>query len=342
MRSATGVFSATALLLCAAVATAQWEMPSGTAPTGTAPLVPGQPPTAASSPAAPSTPGAPPGQPPTQPGQPPTAAPPTAPTGTVPGAPPTAPATTPTTPAQPYGQPVTAGGLEAPPPMGTAEPARGPAPSETEKDLDKAEEEDSGRGMTWFWLEVEGGYQYVGLETFTADEEQLSAGFESSVAHGGFVGAGLGLQLLIVRLGPRFRVGFFEEWQMYSVDGEVGFRIPIGIVEPHLEVAAGYTALGNVSSVFTGAADAVSIDGFNVRPSFGLDIFPTEFLSVGAVFSWELMGLTRPGVDPTVVADIQADPNVSDPEKAKAELLRYDGSSYGQAFTLGARLGLSF
>jgi hypothetical protein len=220
--------------------------------------------------------------------------------------------------------------------------AAGPAKSGTEEKLDKAEEEDSGRGLSWFWLELEGGYEYVGLETFTASVETLSAGFEHSSASGGFIGAGLGAQLFFIRLGPRGRVGFFKEWQCFSLDGELGFRIPLGIFEPHIELDAGYSALGSLPGVLSSTAGSVNIDGFNVRIGGGLDIFPSKYFSVGANFSWEVMGLTRPGVDPSVISNLQSNPDATDAQKAKADLLAANGSGYGQAITLGARVGLHF
>ncbi|MBW2528951.1 MAG: hypothetical protein JRI23_32545 [Deltaproteobacteria bacterium] len=214
-------------------------------------------------------------------------------------------------------------------------------PSETEKHLDESEEDDSGRGLTWFWIDAEGGYQYVGLESFTVDEESLSAGFEKSDAHGGYVGAGLGFQLLFLRIGPRFRVGFFDEWQIYSLDGELGFRIPVGPVEPHFEIAAGYTALGSLTGFLADVPDAVHIDGFNVRVGGGLDIFLSEYFSIGGVFSWEFMGLTRPGLDPATVQQLEAEAQ-TDAESARAELLAAEGSGYGTSITIGGRLGLHF
>jgi hypothetical protein len=220
--------------------------------------------------------------------------------------------------------------------------ADGQVKGETEQKLDKSEEEDSGRGLSWFWLELEGGYEYIGLETFTANEQTLSAGFESSSSSGGFIGAGLGLQLFFLRLGPRGRVGFFSEWQCFSLDGELGFRIPLGIFEPHLAIAAGYSALGSLPGVLSSTAGAVQIDGFNVRLGGGLDIFPSKYFSLGANVSWEAMGLTRPGVDPTVIANLQSNPDATDAQKAKAPLLAANGSGYGQAIALGARLGLHF
>ncbi len=240
--------------------------------------------------------------------------------------------------APPPGQPVTAGGLSAPPPLDEAVGGE-PAASETERQLDEAAEEDAGRGLDWFWLDVEGGYQHVGLATFTTDADSLSAGLQSSTANGGFVGAGIGAQLLYFTIGPRFRLGFFSPWQMYSVDGELGLRIPLGRLEPHIALAGGYTARGSVSAAPEAAPEAVRIHGFNARAGGGLDIYLTEVLFLGAGVSFELLGLIRPELDAAGLASLRAEGAVSE---AEAELLAAEGSGYGSALTVGGKMGLRF
>ena len=279
---------------------------------------------------------APPPQPPPPPGTPPP------PPGTLPPAPgqPPQPYEPPPPAPQPSGP--SAGGLYAPPPVD----AQAPPPNETEQDLDESKEDDSERGLTWFWIDVEGGFQHVGLETFDVDESNLTGGLVSTEASGGFVGAGLGAQLLFLRLGPRFRVGFFPDWQMFSIGGELGFRIPIGILDLHVDLGGGYTALGSVGGALTAQADAVTISGPYFRVGGGLDFFIGDIVSLGPFAHWEIMGLTRPGVDP---ADIQAaqsgDPPPeceTDPDAARECALTAEGSGVGTAVTIGLKLGLNF
>jgi len=83
----------------------------------------------------------------------------------------------------------------------------------------------------------------------------------------------------------------------------------------------------------------VNIDGFNLRLGGGLDIFVTDFFSIGGVFSWEFLAMTRPGVDPGTVAQLQASQQV---DQAQADILAAEGSGYGTSITIGARLGLHF
>ena len=68
------------------------------------------------------------------------------------GQPPPQPA--PAQPAPAYDPSLQAGGLAPPPPMGTA-PGQPPPPASgtsTEQRLDRAKEEDAGRGLNWIWI----------------------------------------------------------------------------------------------------------------------------------------------------------------------------------------------
>jgi hypothetical protein len=252
--------------------------------------------------------------------------------------------------------PMQAGGLTPPsstPPPTTSPPgaALGPTTPGTvgdpstspgvsvEQDLNKAKEEDSGRGLTWVWLNVEGGFEHVGLQTFNVDEENFTAGFIESSSSGGVIGAGLGFRLLFLTLGGRARVGFFPAWQLFSVGGELGFHIPIGNLEPHFDFGFGYTALGSFSGAVSGANDAIDISGFDARVGAGLDYFITPVFSLGANVSWEFLALTRPGLSPEAIASLETDPNV---ESARAQALAAEGSGYGSAIAVTAVAGLHF
>jgi hypothetical protein len=236
-------------------------------------------------------------------------------------------------PPPPLPPPLAAGGLTAPPPDNpTEEEERTP----TEKKLDESEEDDSGRGLTWFWLEAEGGFEHIGLETFDVDESNLTAGFVSTEASGGFVGAGLGARLFFLTLGPRGRIGFFENWQLYSLGGELGFRFQLGIVEPHFELGGGYCAIGRVADALGGTTDSVNIDGAYGRVSAGLDFLLAGYLTLGVGASWEFFGMKRPGVS---LDEINQNPDTQNLEESKKTALQAEGSGYGSAVAVGAKFG---
>ena len=72
-------------------------------------------------------------------------------------------------------------------------------------------------------------------------------------------GVGLGLQLFFLRLGPHFRHGFFPDWQMFSIGGELGIRIPIKFMDFHFDLGGGYVALGSLGSRSSGAVTVNSV-----------------------------------------------------------------------------------
>lgn len=241
-------------------------------------------------------------------------------------------------------QDMSAGGLSPPPPMAAA-PA--PAASETQRDLDDSRKSDSGRGLEWFYLEAEGGFQHVGLRTFNIDEQSFSAGFIETQSSGPVAGVGLGLRLIFITIGARARVGFFNAWDLFSVGGELGLHLPLGNLEPHFELGGGYTALGSFkSSLQSGAAaqalDNTQIHGFYVRGGAGLDYYITPLFSLGVSASMEVLGLTRPGLDPSKVTQLQSDPTLTAAQQARAEVLKTEGSSYGAAGTGTVVVGLHF
>ncbi|AGP34908.1 hypothetical protein [Sorangium cellulosum] len=240
----------------------------------------------------------------------------------------------------PYDPSMQAGGLAPPPPMTTPEPEP-VSPDDTERRLDDAKKEDSGRGLELIWLNVEGGYENVGLQTFNIDEEEFTAGFISSSANGGVLGAGAGVRLLYFTLGARGRVGFFDDWQLFSLGGEVGLHLPLGRLDPHVDLGFGYAGLGSFKSAVSGAADAIAIRGFYGRISGGLDLYLSPVFSIGANASWELLALTRPGLSTAQIDRIKGEAAAA-PQQAKADLLAAEGSSVGSALALTAVAGLHF
>lgn len=219
--------------------------------------------------------------------------------------------------------------------------------SSTQKDLDDAQKSDSKRGLEWIYVDVQGGFQIVGLRTFNLDEQNFTADFIETETQGFGVSAGVGVRLLFVTLGARARVGLFDAWDLFSVGGELGLRLPFGNLEPHFNLGGGYTALGSFeSSLKSGAVqtalDNTDIAGFYVRAGGGVDYYLTPRFSLGALASFEVLGLTRPGLDPGKIAEIKGDPTLSDLQKKKADLLALEGTSYGAAGTGMVVVGLHF
>jgi hypothetical protein len=156
------------------------------------------------------------------------------------------------------------------------------------------------------------------------------------------VGAGLGVRLLVLTIGARGRIGFFDPWQMFTVGGEIGIHIPLGRVEPHFELGGGYAALGSVRGLVQGATDAISIAGGYGRISGGVDVYLTPWFSVGLLVSGDFLAMVRPGLSLPQIDSIKADPNLSDAQRLAADGLGLEGSSYGTAWGATGVLGLHF
>lgn len=237
-------------------------------------------------------------------------------------------------------------GLAPPEPLAPEEPEQA---SSTERDLDASQKGDSKRGLEWLYVDAQGGVQIVGLRTFNLDEQNLTGGFIKTEQQGFVMGAGVGVRLLFLTLGARARVGLFDAWDLFSIGGEVGLRFPLGNFDPHVELGGGYTALGSFKSSLQldttsvkNALDQTDIAGFYVRLGGGADYYITPMLSVGVLASFEVLGLTRPGLEAPKISDLKQDPTLSDAQKQKADLLALEGTSYGAAGTAMAVVGLHF
>ncbi|MCK6587469.1 MAG: hypothetical protein L6Q76_07780, partial [Polyangiaceae bacterium] len=72
----------------------------------------------------------------------------------------------------------------------------------------------------------------------------------------------------------------------------------------------------------------------------GLDYFITPLLSVGASASWEFTAMTRPGLSPTAITEIEQSPTIDSVRRQQANLLALEGSGYGSAVTITGVVGL--
>lgn len=175
---------------------------------------------------------------------------------------------------------LSAGGL-APPEAIESESDRAAREQQTEADLQKAEEEDSGRGLEFFWLNGEIGATQVWLKSDfvgSADKSQLGLTY----------GGGLGLRIVAFTVGARFRMASLPDTQLWTLNAEGGFRIPLGSIEPYFTLGAGYASMAGFDE--PGFSDA---RGLNVRGGAGLDYYPTEVFSLGANLTGEFLYLAR-------------------------------------------------
>jgi hypothetical protein len=212
---------------------------------------------------------------------------------------------------------LTAGGL-APPDAIESEGDQQSNQQSTEAELEKAEAEDSGRGLEFFWLGGEIGATHLGLHTFKADD-LIDAAVDETTQTGLTYGGGLGLRFVFITVGARFRMASLPDWRLWTLNAEGGLRIPLGAFEPYFTLGGGYASLA-------AAADGPKAAGLNVRGGFGLDIYLSEMFSLGGNLTGELLVLSRSAVDGAVAGTAYAG----------------DGSGIGAAGTLTLVAGLHF
>ena len=238
--------------------------------------------------------------------------------------------------------PLQAGGL-SPPSSGGAPPPSNQPPTATEQQLQKADREDSGRGLEFFWLNGEVGFTHLGLQTFKAND-LVDAGVTKTNDSGLTYGGGLGLRLVFITLGGRFRLANLSEYQLWTLNAELGIRIPLGDLEPYFTFGGGYASMGSFGSGNLGSglnSSDVDITGYNIRGGFGIDYYVTPVFSIGANLTGEMMGLTRPGVDPSKIQG-SASGGTGSAAEAESSVYAADGSSIGAAVTIAGVVGLHF
>jgi hypothetical protein len=232
-----------------------------------------------------------------------------------------------------------AGGLAPPEPLPASPPPPDP-PRGPEDELRRADEEDSGRGLEFFWVNGELGFSHLGLQTFNAND-LVDAEVVDSKQTGLTFGGGLGFRLIFLTLGARFRLGTFSQWQLWTLNAELGLRLPYGSVEPYFTFGGGYASIGSFDAGNIGSglnSAGVDITGFNVRGGFGIDVYVSETFSIGGNFTTDVMFLQRPRVEePDFVGNLPPEQQ----EQAE-EVYGRDGTSIGGGVTLMAVAGLHF
>ena len=215
----------------------------------------------------------------------------------------------------------------------------------TIRQLDQAKQDDSGRGLTWLWIDVNGGFEQLGMQALNGGNQGFVAGFVKTSSSGGVVDAGVGAQLLLFTLLLRGRIGVFDSGQLYRVGPEVGFHVPLGRVEPHVALGVGYAGMGGLHETValdSVAASAFSLRGFYARLDAGIDYYPTPVFSFGADVSAELLGLFRPALTADEVQLITAAAGLSTSLAKSAPLLLASGTGWGGTFAVTGVAGLHF
>jgi hypothetical protein len=224
--------------------------------------------------------------------------------------------------------PMQSGGL-APPSKDTGPPP--PPPTQvgpTQFQLEQAGEKDSGRGLDFVYFEMEGGAEFTSLDAITKSGTLIPT-TSSSSGFGPLFGVSSGLRLLYFTVGPRFRFTHTNDWDLWTLNLDFGWRVPLGKVEPHGEIGGGYARVGHSADKLADVYKDVSISGFDIRLGGGIDYFPTNVFSIGVTVDLDFLRLARGRVVPLRAATGGTD-------------FTSDASSLGLAVTGCAVVGFHF
>jgi hypothetical protein len=178
-------------------------------------------------------------------------------------------------------------------------PPRAPDPgaAQTVQQLDRAEREDSGRGLQFAWLTPEVGFGWASLGLLY-NSDLLDDDLVPAQSFGPVLGAGAGLRLLYLTAGARFRYALLQDYHLWSLGVEGALRIPKGDFEPHVFIGAGFARVSSFEAeaevhALGTRAKALALDGLNARLGGGFDYFVTPVFSVGARAEVEFTFLSR-------------------------------------------------
>jgi hypothetical protein len=214
---------------------------------------------------------------------------------------------------------LSSGGLAPPPAIEsqkTSEQAP-PGTTGTEQDLSKAEQADSGRGLEFVWLAGEVGLGHFGLNAFkNGDLVEPTAETQQT---GLVAGAGVGVRVIFLTFGARFRYAPLPDFTLWTLGVEAGLHVPLGALEPYFTLGAGYARIQPDETEF-------DMQGVNARLGAGLDFYLTNMFSIGANLTGDALFLTRKRVEGAPSDSVYAD----------------DGSGIAGGVTFTAVMGLHF
>jgi hypothetical protein len=204
-----------------------------------------------------------------------------------------------------------------------------------EKDHDTLNDiQTGGLGLEWVYLNADVGVAYTDLVSLKASNWAI----QDNSAAGPAFGLGAGVRLLFLSLGVRARDLQLSEFNIWEMDLEAALHFKIWRVDIALGARGGYAFLGSFSAdsveTSTGSTPSnVTVHGWNVGPTLGVDVYLSKLISVGVDGNAEFLFLERP--------PIPLQPGQSVPNGFQG-LYADSGSSVGAGFVGMAHLGVHF
>ena len=220
--------------------------------------------------------------------------------------------------------------LQPPPAMAYPQASNGPTD----------ESQDSGLGLEWVYLNADAGFAYTGMQSVSSSNLAI----QRASSAGGAFGVGAGVRLLFFTVGVRARDLQLSAFNLWELDGEAAFHIRIWRIDPYLGLRGGYAFVGGLGSgtvdvASGGSSSDVSVHGGNLGPMFGIDVYLSSLVSVGADANAEFLFLKRPPAPlpaGVTAADVAMLPS------QQQQLYQLSGSSVGFGVVGTAHLGLHF
>jgi hypothetical protein len=224
--------------------------------------------------------------------------------------------------------------LQPPPPM-SSQPAYVPQRTNASD-----EAQDSGLGLEWVYLNADAGFAYQNMQSFSESDLAL----KNTESAGAAFGVGAGVRLFFFSLGARARYLQLSDYSLWELNGEAAFHMRVWRIDPYLGVRGGYAFVGSLGNGVVAAANGgstpdVTVHGWDVGPMFGIDVYLTSLVSIGADANAEFLFLQRPPA-PLPPGVTKADVAMLPPEEQK--LYNLSGSSVGFGGIVTAHLGIHF
>jgi hypothetical protein len=168
-----------------------------------------------------------------------------------------------------------------------------PTPAAEEEE----EEEGDGRDYDVLWIELQGGVSYANLVQFQnqnfADVAGGASVFNEIYGTGPAVGLGVGFRVWWLAIGARASVAVYETFQIGTIGGEATLRLPIPVVEPWVRVGFGYGWQGDAQYQSGSSTYSTTTYGWVFQSGLGLDIYLTNWFTLGAGVGLDILNLTR-------------------------------------------------
>jgi hypothetical protein len=197
----------------------------------------------------------------------------------------------------------------------------------------------------WLVVNTDVGFRSLRITRIDFDRAEDVPKFVPSTSYGVAPGASLGVRLWFVSLAAHTQVAFFNgpdsasmdnAFHLWTTDGELTFRAPLGRVQPYVLLGAGYSVMSGLSGTGPDRNRSVTARGANVRGGLGLDWFLGDIWTVGALASIDGLFLSSRAPVKRLATPEEVDTVGQASDRAR----QADGTVFGWSPSLALNVGL--